>query len=98
MKSVVWYHCVSSGLVISAISLFAYCSVGVGISCQVLVRFACYIPTYPFWWPYSTRWALFSSLMCVAVNVDVQSSSHSFPMDISAPDCGWGRCVVYFSL
>ena len=33
--------------------------------------------------------------MCVAVNVVVQPSSHSCPMEISVPDWRWGKmCAV----
>ena len=38
---------------------------------------------------------LFSTMMCVNVNVYVHPSSHSCPMDISAPDWSWGNtCAV----
>ena len=36
--------------------------------------------------------------MLVAVNVDLHSSSHSFPMEISAPDWRWGKMCAVLAL
>ena len=36
--------------------------------------------------------------MCLAVNVSVQTSSQSFPMDIRSPGCMWGEMWDVLSL
>ena len=36
--------------------------------------------------------------MAVAVNVAVQTSLHSCPMNISATDCRWGKMCAIFTL
>ena len=78
MKSVMWYHYSSSSLVLSVIRLLDEWRVGVGIGCGFVVRFILHTPAAALRWPSRTMCILFSTLMCVAVNVDVQPGL-----------CGW---------
>ena len=43
----VWYHCDSSGLLLSPIRLLNDWRVGVGLGCGVVVRFNFHIPAAP---------------------------------------------------
>ena len=86
MNSVAWYYCARLGFFISTTKLFADWRVGVGIGCGVLDRCTCHIPATPLRFPYSINSPFFSTVIYLLVNVDVKTSSHSFPMDISAPD------------
>ena len=88
-NSGVWYHCESSGLVIYAITLFDNCCVSVGLGFGVVASYTCHMPATPFKVRSRTIYPFFYTLICVAVNVAVHPSSHSFPMEISAPDWRW---------
>ena len=96
--SVAWYHCDRSGFVLSAIKLFSDWHASVGIGCGVVARCTFHVPAAPWWVPSRINHCFFSTIMFMAVNMDVQPSSHSFPMYISAPYCRWGRCVLLFPL
>ena len=53
------------------------------------------MPDTPLRVPSRTTYPFFSTDMCVALNVAVNPSSHSFHMDISAPYCRWrDMCAV----
>ena len=53
------------------------------------------MPTAPLQFPYSTTSTFLCTVILVAVNVAVHPSSHSFPMEISAPDWRWVEmCAV----
>ena len=47
------------------------------------------MPDSPLRVPFRTNSPCFYTVMVVAVNVAVQPSSHSCPLDISAPDWRW---------
>ena len=98
LNSVMWYHCYRSGLVISAISLLDYCRVRVSFGCAVVDSYTFQIPVTPFLVPSRTMFYFLSTVICVAVNVTVQLSPHSFPMDISAPDWMWDNMCDVLSL
>ena len=49
------------------------------------------MPATNLWVPLSNMSPFFSTIICVAVNVDVQPSSHSFPMEISHPYWRWDK-------
>ena len=94
----VWYHCVRSGLVLSAIMLFPDWRVGVGLGCGVVARCTYHIPATPLQVLSRTTYPFFSTIKCVAVNVAVQPSSHILPMEISAPDWRWGKMCDVLAL
>ena len=50
------------------------------------------------WVPYRTNSPFFSTFFCLKVNVDVQSSSHICPVEISAPDCRWDKMCAVLAL
>ena len=94
----VWYHCVSSRLVLSTIILLVYQHVGMVFGCGVVVRFTCHTPDSSFQWPSRNMRPFFSTLMCVAENVAVYPSSHSFPMNIISHDWRhrWELTVIHY--
>ena len=62
------------------------------------VSLTCYMPASPLQLPSRS----FSSCLCafimITVNVAVHTSSHSYPMEISAPDWRWGEMCDIFAL
>ena len=56
------------------------------------------MPVSPLHFPSRTFSPCLCTLMVVSVNVAVQPSSHSFPMEISAPDWRWGEMCDIFAL
>ena len=56
---------------------------------ELLVRLTCHIPDVSDCWPSSIVRPFFSTLRCVAVNIAVHPSFHSFPVDIRASDFRW---------
>ena len=69
-----------------------------GIGCGILPRCTCHMTAAPFWVPYRITSTFNSTVMCVAVNVDVQPSSNSCPMEINAPNWRWGKIFAVFEL
>ena len=66
-----------------------------GLGCGVVARCNRHIPANPLRVTYRTTSNFLSTVMLVAFNVAVYPSSHSLPMDISAPDWRWGKmCAV----
>ena len=66
-----------------------------GLSCGVVASYTCYMPATTLKVPSSTIYPFFYTFICVAMNVAVHPSSHSFPMEISAPDWRWVEiCAV----
>ena len=57
-----------------------------------------HMPDTPLQVPSRNMYPFFSTFVCVAVNVYVHKSSHSFPMQISAPYCMWGRVCSVLSI
>ena len=70
---------------------------GVGLGCGGVIL-NCHMPASPLRVPSRTTSPCFCTVMVVAANVDVQPSSHSCPMDISAPDRRWGNMWAVFAL
>ena len=56
------------------------------------------MPASPLKFPSRTTSPCLCTIIVVEVNVDVQTSSHSCPMDISDPDWGWGKMWAILSL
>ena len=98
LNIMVWYHCARSCLVLSATRLFAYCSVGVGIVCGVVDRCTLHMPSTSLRMPSRNMFPFLSTIRCVAVNMTVHPSSHSFPMEISAYDRRWEKMCSVFTL
>ena len=66
-----------------------------GLGCGVVARCTCHMPAAPLRVPSRINSHIFSTIMCVAVNMAVQPSSHSCSMYISALDWMWGKmCSV----
>ena len=97
LKSVAWYHCVSSGLIIYGINVFADWCVVVVLGCGV-VSCTFHIPYPPLRVPYRTTYPFLFTVVVVSVNVTVQPSSHSLPMKISAPGWRWGKMCDFLAL
>ena len=72
MKSVAWYHCTSSGLVLSAIRFFSDFRVRVGLGCGVMDRYIYNIPVPPLRFPYTTGLNFSSHLIFLAANVAIE--------------------------
>ena len=72
-----WFHCSSYGLVLSVIRFFSDWRVEVGLVCRVVDRLTCHIPAVPLQLPYRTVFNFLYTIMCVALYVYVQTSSHS---------------------
>ena len=69
-----------------------------GIGCVVVARCTCHMPAARLRVTARINSHFFSSVICLAVNVAVHLSSHSFPMDISAPGWRWGEMCSDFYL
>ena len=73
--------------------LFADWRVGVWLVGGVVYRFTCHMNANPLWVTYSNRSNLLYTIMCMAMNMSVQTSPHSLPMEISASY--WRRENIY---
>ena len=62
------------------------------------VSLTCHIPVSPLRFPSRTFSPCLFTVMVVVMNVDVQPSSNSCPMEISAPDWRWGEMCAIFAL
>ena len=60
-----------------------------GVGTCAGVSLTCHIPNYPLRLPSRTTSTCLCTVIVVSVNVAVQPSSHSCPMEISAPDWMW---------
>ena len=68
------------------------------IGCGVVYMCKCHMPSIPLRVPYRTTSRFLSTVIFVAVNVDVHPSSHSLPVDISALYWRLGRVCYVLAL
>ena len=98
LNIVSWYHCVSSGFVISERASSAAYFGELDWVHGLLVRLTCHIPDVPDWWTSSIVRSFLATGRWVEVKVSVQLPSHSCPAEIRAPDwrCGgvWNVLAV----
>ena len=94
----VCYHCARSYLDLYVTRLFDYWYVGVGLGCGLVDSCTCHISYTPFRVPSRNIFPFLTTVICVAVNVDVHISSHSYPMYISTSNWIWGKMCDVLSL
>ena len=68
------------------------------IGCGVVDRCTYHMPATTFQVPSRTISTLFSTAMCVTVNMAVQPSPHICPTEISEPDWRWGKVCDVLAL
>ena len=98
LNSVVWYHCVRSGLVLFDINLFSDWCVGVGLGCGVVDRCTCNMPAAPLRVPSRTTF-IFSLLLCIFQWMWLYSHHNiaSLWRLVTLIGVG-GRCVMFWPL
>ena len=69
---------------------------GVGPCVEVILTF--HMPASPLRLLSRTIYPCLCTVIVVAVNVDVQPSSNSCPMEINAPNWRWGKIFAVFEL
>ena len=91
-----WYHFDISGFIPSAIRLFSYWCVVMGIGCGVVARCTCPITSTPLRVPYRDM-SNFSLLLYVWQLMWVYIYHHIFSLCILVPLIGGGlRCVLFW--
>ena len=98
MKSVAWYHWNISGFVLFAMRFLADWCVCGGGCVFALVVLTCHMPTKSLLWTYKTCLDCLNTFMYLAMNVDVQPSSHIKPMGIREPNWSWGKMCGVLAL
>ena len=69
-----------------------------GLGCGVVDRCTCHTTASPLQVTYRTNSTFLSTVMCVAVNVDIHPLSNISPMEIGSPDCMWGEMCASLAL
>ena len=87
IKRVAWYHLDISAFVLAARALCAAGHYWIGGPVGLLVRLTCHIPDGDDLFPSSNVIQYLATLRQVAVKVAMQASSHSFTIDMRAPNC-----------
>ena len=86
-----WNHLASSDLLLAAIIFSADGCCCIGFTMGLLIRLTYHIPYLDDMLPSITVIPSLTTLRLVAVKVAMQTSSHSFPIDMRASDCSWGE-------